>query len=187
MGKKKKHVINWNIITLITTVAVVIIGIVLNYNQREINILQSELRSSENRINELEFELDPSWHIKFKNQKDYYENELKMKELVINKKSDLLTQLQSQNGLLFSREQKIEIVQTLMAYPLILEEVKILEELNKSNEKIIEIQKKILSIKNSISEKENTKISKSNKFLNIGLILFGIVGLISAFMVYRKK
>src|SRR5690606_12775461 len=117
MGKKKKHIINWNIITLITTVAIVIIGIVLNYNQREINILQSELRSSENRINELESELDPSWHIKFKNQKDYYENELKTKELVINEKSDLLTQLQSQNGLLLSREQKIEIVKTLMTYP----------------------------------------------------------------------
>ncbi|WP_336129642.1 hypothetical protein [Mesoflavibacter sp. CH_XMU1422-2] len=187
MGKKKKHIINWNIITLITTSAVVIISIVLNYNQREIDILQSELTRSENRIKELESELDPSWHIKYNNQKDYYESEIKRKELLISEKNEILTELESKNGLVLSKEQKVEIVKTLMAYPKVLEKVKLLEEINNSSEKIIEIQKEMLAVKNSISEKEKSRISKSNTFLNIILVLFGIAGLFSAFMVYKKS
>jgi len=60
-----------------------------------------------------------------------------------------------------------------------------LEELNDSAEKIIEIQEEMLAIKNSVSEKENNR--KSNKIPYIILILFGIIGLFSAFMVYKKN
>ncbi|WP_290470701.1 hypothetical protein [Lacinutrix sp. MedPE-SW] len=65
-----------------------------------------------------------------------------------------------------------------------MEEIKVLEELNNTAEKIIKIQEEMLAIKNAVSVKENN--GKSNKILYILLILFGIAGLFSAFMIYKK-
>jgi len=64
---KYKHVINWNIITLLATIGVVILGIILNYNKREIDVYKAELAKAEKEKNELKAETNPEWHIKFNN------------------------------------------------------------------------------------------------------------------------
>ena len=74
--KPKKHTVNWNMITLIITIGGIIISIVLNYNRRELDILHSQLDKIEKEKSEIENQIDPEWHKKFNNQKNYYENEL---------------------------------------------------------------------------------------------------------------
>lgn len=80
---KIKHIINWNIITLIITTGVIILGIFLNYNKREIDIYKAELAKVEKENNELKSKLDPEWYSKLNNQRNYYESELSVKETAI--------------------------------------------------------------------------------------------------------
>lgn len=77
---KYKHVINWNIITLLATIGVVILGIILNYNKREIDVYKAELAKAEKEKNELKAETNPEWHIKFNNQREYYESQLNIRQ-----------------------------------------------------------------------------------------------------------
>ena len=85
--KQTKHIVNWNLITLIATIAVVLLGIILNWNQRQIDILEKELELASSEIENLRSQTDPSWHIKFNEQKSYYISELAQKEKILIQKS----------------------------------------------------------------------------------------------------
>lgn len=90
MGKKNKnkHIVNWNIISLVAAILLLIISIILNYNNREISILQSELDRIEKENNILSQKNDPNWYEKMNNQNVYFESIIKSKDsvILINKK-----------------------------------------------------------------------------------------------------
>jgi len=107
MAAKKKHIVNWNWITMIFTIGGIIITLILNYNQREIDILKSELEKSEKENDDLLTKIDPEWHIKFNNQKQYYEGELAVKNELINKtNSELDSIVRNQPALILSVENR---------------------------------------------------------------------------------
>lgn len=113
MAKKKKikHIINWNLITIISTFGIVLMGIIINYNTRKMETLEFDLTRKEKENQDLIAQIDPNWHIKFNNQKEFYENQLKkMKIENLNYKNMLAsTKEQSKKNTFNLIEGKLEL------------------------------------------------------------------------------
>lgn len=73
---KYRHVINWDKISLIVAVLTLVVVVILNYNQREINILLTEKSTLEKENSDLKAVTDPSWQEKFNTQRQYFESEI---------------------------------------------------------------------------------------------------------------
>lgn len=73
---------------MVAAILLLIISIILNYNNREISILQSELDRIEKENNILSQKNDPNWYEKMNNQNVYFESIIKSKDsvILINKK-----------------------------------------------------------------------------------------------------
>lgn len=214
MTKKKNkitHIINWNIVTLITTVSVIIFGIILNWNQRKIDILESELTRLSNYNTELQKNTDPEWYIKFNDQKEYYESEIeRIKNAKLNLKTDnipkenLINELD--NSLTITAKQRDIIVEKLLKAKANVEiidnlenQIKIKEELINIKNKLIELQiekdksnSKIRSNLNQIIKSQREQIDllnnskKTNLLVNL-IIFFSLLGLISLIKTYKNN
>jgi len=214
MTKKKtkiKHIINWNIVTLILTVSVMIFGIILNWNQRSIDVLETEVTRLSGLNDELQNNSDPEWHIKFSNQKEFYESEIQLiqkAQLILNKDNALEENLANEldNSLTITARQRDIIVEKLLkaeeSFELIdnLEnQIKIKDELIKIKNELIELQNKkekssskirsnlnqiIKNQKEQIDLLENTKTS--TMLVNL-IILFSLLGLLSLFKTIRNN
>ena len=55
----------------------------MNYNQKKIDILESELNRERKKVTELNLNTDLNWYSKFNDQREYYEDELEKKDNLI--------------------------------------------------------------------------------------------------------
>ena len=211
MGKntKVKHIINWNLITLISTLCIVLLGIILNWNQRQINILESELNRSEEVIKDLQSEIDPEWHFRYNNQKEFYESEITKrdslikinsiassnvaKEIVIEGKKIVLSERQRDKlveKLIRAKIDSIEIqsykIENQFSKEIDSLKSSIIEKLSEQNEnyRLINENNRLI-IKNLEKRIELVNSKNSNYF--VPLILVSLISLFSIFMAFLKK
>ena len=208
MGKKTKvkHIVNWNLITLISTLGIVLLGIILNWNQRQINILETELNRAEKEKQNLQTEIDPEWHFRYNNQKQFYESEIAKKDSLIKINSLKINSLTSarvaemfvikDKKIMLSEKNMDRLFEKLMRADidsLEIESYKIqadlFKEIDKLNKLIIENLKKRdennrLLIKNL--EKRNELIHSKNDYY-LPLILVSLMTLFSVIMTFIKK
>lgn len=196
--KKKKHIINWNIISIYLTVVVLIIGLFLGYNNKELSILHSELERVEKEKIELTQNTDPEWHIKFNNQKDFYESILDIKDSSLShstKINDSLTSLLKHSSILdsnqviYTEKQDIRALNALMNQERYCEYICTIKEYIALRDSFIqEIFSELGNKELKISEYQNTikKLSRKSTFINWSLIILMIISTIGAIMGYLK-
>ncbi|MBP1838773.1 hypothetical protein [Formosa algae] len=203
---KVKHIVNWNLITLISTLGIVLISIILNWNQRQINILETELNRAEKEIQDLQTETDPEWHFRYNNQKQFYESEIAKRDSSIKINSLKINSLTSarvaemfvikNKKIMLSEKHMDRLFKKLMRADLDSLEIgsykiqsDLFKETDKLNKLIIEALKKQdknnrLLITNL--EKKNELIHSKNSYY-FPLILVSLITLFSIIMTFIKK
>ncbi len=98
MTRKKTTKLNWNLVSLIAGVVALTVSIVIVWNQKKIDNLQDSLSEMQIENNKLLSEIDPSWHVKFNEQREFYNNQLndeRTLRLQANRKVDSLILLEN--------------------------------------------------------------------------------------------
>lgn len=82
---KKAFSLSIEIVGLILVIVLALVGFYINSNDKEVNLLNNEIDKLRAENENLRDEIDPNWHSKFNNQRQFYEAELsgRDKELLL--------------------------------------------------------------------------------------------------------
>lgn len=184
MNKKKQYPINWNLISVCATVIVIVLGIALGYPQKELSLLQTELRLAEKEKKELEKELDPEWHNRLNQLSAHYEYILKRKDDTIKFSNEKIDSLRKEFSIVQKNDRDQITLSEVQAKKIVIALMK-----SKTQDSLIYINEQQIKNYKAIDDNLNEIIQLKDKYIeyliefNSQKRVYGIISLVLAMLI----